>query len=148
MPAAGDEHALRQGKVQKADFLGGAAQPADEIGKDAVKAGFAPLQLLMLVAGDEKRPRRVGKLGRGGQEMAGTHIGEVEMEPEPAAPCRHRLFDIEHLRRPVRMEANGEHKACQGLGLRFGDIAGRLCLQGCHSLQLPGEAENRNVTIV
>jgi hypothetical protein len=128
MPAAGDEHTVCQGKVQKADFLGGAAQPADEIGKDAVKAGFAPLQLLMLVAGDEKRPRRVGKLGRGGQELAGTHIGEVEMEPEPAAPCRHRLLDIEHLRRSVRIEAVGDHQTRQGLGLRFANIAGRLCL--------------------
>ena len=114
--------------MQKADFLGGAAQPADEIGKDAVKAGFAPLQLLMLVAGDEKRPRRVGKLGRGGQELAGAHIGEAEMEPVPAALGRHRLLDIEHLRRPVRIEAVGEHQARQGLGLRFGDIAGRSYL--------------------
>ena len=114
--------------MQKADLLGGAVEPADEIGKDAVEAGFGPMQLLMLVAGDEKRARRLGKLGRGRHELAGAGIGEAEMEPEPAAPCRHRLLDIELVRRPVRIEANGEHEACQGLDFRFGDIAGRLCL--------------------
>ena len=98
MPAAGDEYFLGQGKMQKADFLGGAAQAADEIGEDAVKAGLAPLQLLMLVGSDEKCAGRLGKLGCGGQVLAGTHIGEVEMEPEPAAIRRRRLFDIELLR--------------------------------------------------
>ena len=128
MPAAGDEQGLGQGKMQKADLLGGAVEPADEIGKDAVEAGLGPMQLLMLVAGDEERARRLGKVGRGRQELAGARIGEVEMEPEPAAFCRHRLFDIELLRRPVRIEPKGEHEACQGLILRFRDIAGRLCL--------------------
>ncbi|MGB6701749.1 MAG: hypothetical protein WBE67_05965 [Methyloceanibacter sp.] len=98
MPAAGDEYFLGQGKMQKADFLGGAAQAADEIGEDAVKAGLAPLQLLMLVGSDEKCAGRLGKLGCGGQVLAGTHIGEVEMEPEPAAIRRRRLVDIELLR--------------------------------------------------
>jgi len=111
--------------MQKADFLGGAAQPTDEIGEDTVKAGFAPLQLLMLVGSDEKRPRRLGKLGRGGQELGGTHIGEVEMEPEPAAIWRRRLLDIELFRRSIQVEAISKNQAGQGLRLRFPGIAGR-----------------------
>jgi hypothetical protein len=63
MPAAGDEYFLGQGKMQKADFLGGAAQAADEIGEDAVKAGLAPLQLLMLVGSDESARAGWGSSG-------------------------------------------------------------------------------------
>ena len=128
MPAAGDEQGLGQGKMQKADLLGGAVEPADEIGKDAVEGRLGPMQLLMLVGGDEDRARRLWKLGRGRQELAGARIGDVEMEPQPAAFGRYRLFDIELLRRPVRMEAKGKDEARQGLILRFGDIAVRRCL--------------------
>src|SRR5262245_9891188 len=101
MPAAGDEYFLGQGKMQKADFLGGAAQAADEIGKHAVKTGVAPLQLLMLVGSYEKRPRRLGKLRRGRQELAGTHIGKVEMEARASrhlapAASRHRAAPTIH----------------------------------------------------
>ena len=71
--------------MQKADLLGGAVEPADEIGKDAVEAGLGPMQLLMLIAGDEERARRLGKLRHGRHELAGAGIGEAEMEPEPAA---------------------------------------------------------------
>ena len=128
MAAAGDEQGLGQGKVQKANLLGGAVEPADEIGKDAVEGRFGPVQLLMFVAGDEECAGRLWKVGQRRHELAGAGIGETEMEPEPAASGRHRLLDIELFRRPVRMEANGEHEACQGPGFRFGDIAGRLCL--------------------
>jgi hypothetical protein len=86
------------------------------------------MQLLMFVAGNKKRAGRLWKVWRGRDELAGARIGEAEMEPEPAALCRHRLLDIELLRRPVRIEANGKHEPCQRLGLRFHDSAGRLCL--------------------
>jgi hypothetical protein len=111
--------------MQKADFLGGAAQAADEIGEDALKAGLAPLQLLMLLGSDEKRARRPGKLWCGGQVLAGTHIGEVEMEPEPATIRRRRLLDIELLRRSIKVEAIGKNQARQGLRLRLPGIAER-----------------------
>jgi hypothetical protein len=65
MPAAGDEQSLGQGKMQKADLLGGAVEPADEIGKDAVEGRFGPMQLLMFVAGNKKRAGGLGKLRRG-----------------------------------------------------------------------------------
>ena len=58
MPAAGDEQALRGGKMQKADLLGDAVKPANEIGKHAVNAGAMAVQLLMLFGGKEKRARR------------------------------------------------------------------------------------------
>jgi hypothetical protein len=83
------------------------------------------LQLLMLVGSDEKRPRRLGKLWCGGQVLAGTHIGKVEMEPEPAAIRRWRLFHIELFRRSILAEAIGKNQARQGLRLRFPGIAGR-----------------------
>src|SRR5262245_16319239 len=123
--SAGDKYFLGQGKMQKADFLGGAARAADEIGKHAVKTGVAPLQLLMLFGSYEKRARRPGKLWCSGQELGGTHIGEVEMEPEPAAIRRRRLLDIELLRRSILAEAIGKDQARQGLRLRFAGIAGR-----------------------
>jgi hypothetical protein len=148
MAAAGDEQGLGQGKTQKAYLLGRAVEPADEVGKDAIEGRFGPVQLLMLVAGDEKRTRGLGKLRDRRHELASAGIGEAEMEPQPAASRRHRLIDIELLRRPVRMEANGQDQPRQRLGLHFGDFTGGFRLQGRHSLQLPGEAENRNVTVV
>jgi hypothetical protein len=82
------------------------------------------LQLLMLV-GSYESPRRLGKLRRGRQELAGTHIGKVEMEPEPAAIWRRRLLDIELLRRSILAEAIGKDQARQGLRRRLPGIAGR-----------------------
>jgi hypothetical protein len=44
--------------MEKADLIGGAVQPADEVGEDAVDASVIGMQLLMLVGGDEELPCR------------------------------------------------------------------------------------------
>ena len=134
--------------MQKADLLGGAVEPADEIGKSAIERRFGSVQLLMLVAGDEERAGGLGKIRHGRHEVAGSGIGEAEMEPQPAAICRHRLIDIELLRGAVRMEANSKHEPRKRLRLRFGAFTGWLRLQNRHSLPLRKQTENWNVTVV
>jgi hypothetical protein len=56
-PAANQQR-LGHGEMEKANLIGGAVQPADEVGEDAVDASVIGMQLLMLVGGDEELPCR------------------------------------------------------------------------------------------
>ena len=49
--------------MQKADLIGHAAKPADEIGEHAIDASAVGMQLLMSVRGKQQLSRRGGQLG-------------------------------------------------------------------------------------
>lgn len=61
LPPAADEKFPGHGEVQKADFVGHAAEPADEIGEHAIDTSPMRMQLLMPVRSKQELARRGGQ---------------------------------------------------------------------------------------
>ena len=101
--------------MQAADLVGHAAEPRHEIGEDAVDARAPPVKLLMRIRGGEELRGRGGKREVGLQISARPGVGEVEVEPQPAAARLDRLAGGKLFRGPVRLEAKRPHEARQGL---------------------------------
>ena len=63
LPAPADEEFLGHGEMQKADFIGHTAKPADQIGEHAINTRAVGMQLLMSVGGKQQLSRHGGQLG-------------------------------------------------------------------------------------
>ena len=105
LPAPADEQRLGHGEMQKAAFIGDAAQAADEIGEHAIDAASVGMQLLMPVIRQQQLARGCGQIETRLEKIAGARVGEIEMQPQPSQAGGDRPIDRQLLDPAVGSEA-------------------------------------------
>jgi len=103
--------------MQGADLAGDANKASDEIAEDAVEARACPVELLMRIWGGEEFHRRRRKREFGLQISARAGVGEVEMEPQPAALPLDWLATGKLFCGSILLEPKGPNQPRQGLRL-------------------------------
>ena len=85
LPAAGDHQAFRHREIEIPVPLSGALEVAHQIRENAKDAVGGRVELLVILRRDQKGSRRRRHLRPRRNCLAGTIVGEIEMQPQPAA---------------------------------------------------------------
>jgi hypothetical protein len=129
---AADQKPFRHRKAQKSGFLGRRVDGANQIGKHAVDAVVAGVELLVIVLRDQQIPRQRGNVCRR-EPRSCAGVGQIEMEPQPAVMnVFDRGIDRQRFGTAIAMQAKRPYQPRNG-GSRAGQRrTGELCRVSQH----------------